>query len=107
MRIAYQVFYLPIFFSFFFFLSIVSQNCGSKRFPDWIENPYKEFKSSEFIVGVGAGYDKDGADNSARADIIKQIQVKIKETFEEKSVLEKYQGTEKSGDTLQGKWKAK
>jgi hypothetical protein len=107
MRIAYQVFYLPIFFSFFFFLSIVSQNCGSKRFPDWIENPYKEFKSSEFIVGVGAGYDKDGADNSARADIIKQIQVKIKETFEEKSVLEKYQGTEKSGEYATRKMEGK
>lgn len=81
--------------------------CSSRKFPEWIENPYKNLKSGEVIAGVGVGYDKDGADNSARADIAKQIKVRIIETFEDKSVVESSQKNQKSEEFAKRKIEGK
>ncbi len=81
--------------------------CSSRKFPEWIENPYKNLKSGEVIAGVGVGYDKEAADNSARSDIAKQIKVRVIETFEDKSVVERSQENQKSEEFARRKIEGK
>ncbi len=70
-----------------FFLLVYSPliflSCGEK-IPRWIESPYEGFNPAYYIVGVGSGANKNEADASARAEIIKQIKVNIKEIVEGK-----------------------
>jgi hypothetical protein len=100
---------LPLLLSFLLLSLILAAitDCSSRKFPEWIENPYKNLKSGEVIVGVGVGYDKEGADNSARADIAKQIRVKIVETFEDKSIIERSQENQKSEEFAKRKIEGK
>ena len=84
--------FFPFFriFLLFSFLGLVG--CSGKDIPDWVENPYSMYDIKRFVVGVGVGYSKESADESARAEILKQIKVKIKEEFEEKVVEKREEG---------------
>jgi hypothetical protein len=46
---------LPLLLSFLLLSLMLAAitDCSSRKFPEWIENPYKNLKSGEVIVGVG------------------------------------------------------
>lgn len=66
--------------------------CSSR--PKWIEEPYKEYDPSKYIVGVGFGSSINQSDDTARQEIIKQIKVQIRSRFEQTAKMEIKYGSE-------------
>jgi len=51
--------------------------------PEWAKtNQHKKYPSSRFLLGVGLGKDKSAAVEAARADVARQIQVRIESELE-------------------------
>ncbi|MGC9363011.1 MAG: LPP20 family lipoprotein [Fidelibacterota bacterium] len=56
---------------------------GFSQMPDWAKtNTHKKYPSSKYLLGVGISDDKTRAVELARADVAKQIQVKIESELE-------------------------
>ncbi len=60
--------------------------------PEWIENPYKLFPKSMYLVGVGSGDTREAAENNAYGSIAKVFRSKIRVR---QSVYEQFLETEK------------